>query len=322
MAAQTFEQATRAFLIHQNQLRAGTRFPITTGKTWAHEFERHLFPTLGKLDVAEIRHVHIARVLGPLALFRDGKRRKGHGGPIVAKRLRSRIERVLDFSAVNGHRNPDRPNPARPQLFRELLAAPPSVHHAAPPIDEAPALYRRIRDAEGVVYRAVEFMVLTATRIRETLDATWGELDLERKLWTIPACRQKVARAHTVPLSSAAVACLERMPAGGDRQAAALIFPGRFGALPTRTPARSLHRIGIGFTLHGWRSTCRDIMAEELEIDDETAEFVLAHVKRGLEGAYRRGTSIAKRTVAMQAYADWLSAVTPIAQCGERFTRA
>jgi hypothetical protein len=174
MAAQTFEEATRAFLIHQNRLRAGTRFPVTTGKSWAREFERHLFSPLGKLDVAEIRHSDIARVLGPLALFRGGKRCKGHGGPVVAKRLRARIERVLDFSAVNGHRNPDRPNPARLQLFRELLAAPPGGHHAAPPVDEAPALYQRVRAAEGVAYRAAEFLILTATRARETLDATWG----------------------------------------------------------------------------------------------------------------------------------------------------
>jgi hypothetical protein len=53
--------------------------------------------------------------------------------------------------------------------------------------------------------------------------------------------------------------------------------------------------------------TCRDVMAEELGVEDETAEFCLAHVKRGLEKAYRRGTSVTKRTIAMQAWADWLN---------------
>jgi hypothetical protein len=48
-------------------------------------------------------------------------------------------------------------------------------------------------------------------------------------------------------------------------------------------------------------------MAEELGIDDETAEFVLGHVKCGLKDAYRRGTSLAKRATAMQAWADWLA---------------
>jgi integrase len=115
-------------------------------------------------------------------------------------------------------------------------------------------LYRRIHAAEGVTCRAVEFMVLTADRIREVLDATRSELDLERRIWTVPARRTKLSRDHIVPLSGAAIACLER--AGVDRmlEATALIFPGRYGAMATQTPARVLRRIGVGFTRHGWRS--------------------------------------------------------------------
>jgi integrase len=309
---QTFEEATRAFLVHQNHLRAGTRFPTVTGKHWAAEFELHLFPALGELDVAQIRHVDIVQVLGPLALFRNGKKQKGLGGPNVARRLRARIERVLDFAAVHGFRDPDRPNPARAQLYRELLFAPPGVHHAAPRVAEAPALYRRIRDTEGVAYRAVEFMILTACRIREALDAIWSELDLERKIWVIPASRTKCHRDHIVPLSSAAIACLERAGLYRSPEATDLIFRGRFGAMATSTPRIALRVIGVEFTRHGWRSVCRDAMSDELGVDDETAEFVLGHIKRGLEGAYRRGTALAKRAIAMQAYAGFLGGTSSV----------
>jgi hypothetical protein len=67
-----------------------------------------------------------------------------------------------------------------------------------------------------------------------------------------------------------------------------------------------MRRIGATATNHGWRSIARDALAEELDVDFETAEFVLGHVKQGVEGAYRRGTSFQRRRVAMQKYADWL----------------
>jgi hypothetical protein len=69
--------------------------------------------------------------------------------------------------------------------------------------------------------------------------------------------------------------------------------------------------IGItGITLHGWRSVARDALADELDVDRETCEFVLAHIAKGTEGAYRRETAIAKRRVAMERYSSWLKGET------------
>ena len=115
----------------------------------------------------------------------------------------------------------------------------------------------------------------------------------------------KMNVAHTIPLSTGALAVLEKQRAIRQND---WIFPGRFGS-PSSSPsiAKALARIGVGYTCHGWRSTCRDAMADELKVDAETAEFVLAHIKKGVEGAYRRATAIEKRRVAMERYLLWLA---------------
>jgi integrase len=189
--------------------------------------------------------------------------------------------------------------------------SPPVEHFAAPPLDKAPALYQRIAAQEGTIYRAVECMILSATRLRETLDAKFSEVDLAAKTWTIPAARAKMSRDHVVPLSEAAIRCFERV--AGSRSCGYL-FPGRFGDAPFGSTALSLalRRIGVtGLTNHGWRSVAKDAMAEKLDIDNETSEFALGHVKTGLEAAYRRGSSIEKRRVAMEKYSLWLAGIGP-----------
>ena len=88
------------------------------------------------------------------------------------------------------------------------------------------------------------------------------------------------------------------------------VFPGRFGSPRSSTIAPALKRIGVGYTLHGWRSVARDAMADILDVDRETCEFVLAHIAKGVEGAYRRETALAKRRVAMERYSSWLAGET------------
>ena len=91
-----------------------------------------------------------------------------------------------------------------------------------------------------------------------------------------------------------------------------LVFSGRYGGpRGSSSIAKALAKIGVGYTLHGWRSTVRDVMADKLNVDRETAEFCLAHVTGGVEGAYRRATGIAKRVVAMERLALWLAGQEP-----------
>jgi integrase len=308
--SQTFAQAAQAYLDHLTAQRANTKWPGYSSRNWESSLRRFALPKIGKLDVREIKHSHVASILAPLSLVHEKNKTRGKGGPVVAAQLRSRIERTLDFAAAHGFRDPDTPNPARPELLKVVLGNTPATkHHAAPPLAEAPALFQRIHEAEGSVYRAAEFLILTATRVRETLDAKWDEIDLATATWTIPAARMKMSVAHVVPLSSGAMAVLAKQEAIRQN---GFLFPGRFGSpRGSATIAPALKRIGItGITLHGWRSVARDALADVLDVDRETCEFVLAHVAKGVEGAYRRETALAKRRVAMERYASWLAGET------------
>jgi integrase len=248
VGTQTFSEAVEAYLKHSIAEKTAkdknSKFGGATVRSWRSVLRRYAAPVIGKLNVVDVTHSHVASILKPLVIE----------NPTVAFRLRSRIETVLEFSAATGYRSPESPNPARASLFKTLLgSAPPTTHFAAPPLGEAPELYRRIRDTGGTIYRAAEFMILTCCRIREALDATWAEIDLAEKTWTIGAERSKMGRAHVVPLSDAAVKVIER--AAAWRASDKYIFPGRYNSPFSSTAmAPALARIGVGYSRHGWRS--------------------------------------------------------------------
>jgi integrase len=309
--SQTFAEAEQAYLKHLKAQKAGTKFPLGTLLRWESTLRRFVLPKIGPKDVREIRHSDIAGILAPLSLVKETNKVKGAGGPTIAHQLRSRIERILDFAAAHGFRDPDAPNPARPQLLKVVLGnAAPSKHHAAPPVSEARELFARIHSSDASIYRAAEFLVLTVTRLRETLDARWEEVDFATATWTLPARRMKTGVAHIVPLSTGALDVLHRQAALRQNE---WVFPGRYGSpWGSSSLAKALAKIGIKYTLHGWRSVARDTMADVLDVDRETAEMVLAHVTKGVEGAYRRATALDKRRVAMERYGAWLAGASNV----------
>ena len=119
--------------------------------------------------------------------------------------MRARIERVLDWATVRGYRKGD--NPARWQAHLDhLLPAQGATvrHHAALPYAEVAGFVAGLRERQETSARAFEFLILTAARTSEVLNATWDEFDAERWVWTIPAERMKAAREHRIPLSDRA----------------------------------------------------------------------------------------------------------------------
>jgi integrase len=302
-SVRTFDQVAEEFLAHICKQQENTKFPRVTARIWRSTLTRFVLPQIGSLDVRAVHYHHVVSILAPLSLT---TRTRNKGGPSVARKLQSRIARILDWAAARGYRDPDLPNPARRELLKDVIGKKlPTRHHAAPPLNEAQELYSRIKGADGSLYRAAELMILCATRVKEALDARWEEVDWEARTWTLPAHRTKMARDHVIPLSDRAISLLEDQHAirMSDR-----VFPNTIGVSFSRTcVGPALARIGVGYTLHGWRSCCMDVMSEELGIDSETTEFVLGHVKTGVTGAYRRGSSLARRTRTMQAWADWLN---------------
>ena len=144
--------------------------------------------------------------------------------PETASRVRQRIEAVLDYAAAMGARSGD--NPARWRGHLDHLLPKPSKvraveHHAALDWREAPAFMAELAQREGIGAKALAFAILTAARSGEVRGMTWGEIDREAAVWTVPAERIKAGKEHRVPLTPAALALL-----GEAGEPDALVFPG------------------------------------------------------------------------------------------------
>ena len=227
--------------------------------------------------------------------------------PETASRLRGRIEAVLDAAKARGFIGRGKANPARWRGHLDKLlpkrAKLTRGHHAAMPYADIPAFVAGLRARPATAARALEFAILTATRSGEALAACWDEIDLDAKVWTVPADRTKAAREHRVPLSDRAIAILTEMENGrtGDH-----VFPGQRSGRPLSGMAFEmlLRRIGSLFTAHGFRSSFRDWAGNETHFPRELAEHALAHVIGDkAEQAYRRSDALARRRELMDAWA-------------------
>jgi integrase len=277
---------------------------------WTATLATYVYPTLGELPVSAIDAGLVVQVLDPIWTEK----------PETASRVRGRIEAVLDAATVRGFRQG--PNPAQWKgNLAHILPARGKVrgveHHAALPIDDIPEFLETLRGREGMAARALEFTILTAARTGEVLGARWGEIDLDAKVWTVPAVRMKAGREHRVPLSEAAVVVLESVrPLALMRDdkpdLTAPVFPGPRRALPMSNMVMLmlLRRMKRGdLTAHGFRSTFSDWAAERTGYPREVVEMALAHaVENKVEAAYRRGDLFEKRRQLAEAWARFCAA--------------
>jgi integrase len=299
----TFDQCAEAYIAAH---RSGWKNPKHANQ-WENTIETYASPFIGKMPVALVDTALVVKVLQPIWQTKME----------TATRLRGRIESILDWATVSKYRQGD--NPARWRGHLDNLLADPSrskrtAHHPALPWQEIGAFMAALRGQEGIAAKAVELAILTACRSGEVRLATWAEFDLDAALWVIPADRMKAKREHRVPLSTAALALLKSMPRLGS-----LVFPGVKSGKPLSDmslPAvlRRMKRDDI--TVHGFRSSFRDWCAESdaNSFPREVCEHALAHsLPDKVEAAYRRGDLIVKRTMLMQAWADYCGTVPVVA---------
>jgi integrase len=268
---------------------------------WPSTFETYVYPTMGTVLVGEVTQAHVMAVLLPIWKTKTQ----------TATRLRGRIEQVLAWATAAGFRQGE--NCARwTGLLDQLLPAPGKVakvqHHRALPIDDMPAFIKALRQHEGLSPKTLEFVVLTAARSGEVRGATWAEIDMEAKVWTIPSERMKAGKEHRVPLSTQAIKLLEAMPRieGTD-----LVFPApRGGQLSDMTLTALTRRMKLDAVPHGFRSTFRDWVFERTDYPRDLAEAALAHaLESKVEAAYRRGDALERRRAMMQAWANYCEGV-------------
>jgi integrase len=161
-----------------------------------------------------------------------------------------------------------------------------------------------LRQREGVAVRALEFLILTAARRGEVIEAEWSEIDFDEKVWTRPAAKMKMKREHKVPLSARAIEILQALPCE-DGNAHVFIGTQRPGAaLSHMTMAQVLTRMERkDITVHGFRSSFRDWGSESTSYPNHVLEMALAHaIGNAVEEAYRRGDLFDKRKRLMT---DW-----------------
>jgi integrase len=298
--AMTFADCATAYM---NAHEAGWRNPKHR-QQWKNTLATYVSPAVGKLPVSAVDTGLVLKVLEPIWTRK----------PETASRVRGRMEAVLDWAKVRGYRTGENPARWRGHLDH-LLPAKAKVrkveHHAALPYARIGAFSVGLRKQDGIASRALEFLVLTATRTGETLGATWDEVDMGAKLWTIPASRMKAGKEqHRVPLSDAALAVLQQMH---DIRHSGYVFPGGREGRPLSETSllMLLRRMGHGeITAHGFRSTFRDWAAERTNFPREVAEMALAHaIPDAVEAAYRRGDLFEKRRKLMDAWAAYCAKV-------------
>jgi integrase len=222
--------------------------------------------------------------------------------------VKQRLKTVFDWARAAGHRSGENPV----DTVRKGLPKQPerSGHHSALPYSEVPGFVEALRDsAIGEIGRlAFELLILTATRTSETLGAKRTEVDLEQKVWAIPADRMKAGREHRIPLSPRAVEIIKRaldLSAGSE-----LVFASSRPDRPLSNMVflMALRRMERATTAHGFRSAFRDWAAERTNFPREVAEMALAHViKDKAEAAYRRGDLLEKRRALMDAWSAYVA---------------
>ncbi|NVN10657.1 tyrosine-type recombinase/integrase [Nguyenibacter vanlangensis] len=263
----------------------------------------HICPVIGKKPVAAVDTDDALSVLRPIWTSK----------PETAGRARWLIENILDYAKIHKWREGE--NPARWRGHLSNVLPRPS---AIAKVEHRPAVDRKhigevmgkLVESQGMAARAVRFVCLTAARSGEVRGALWSEIDLEAKMWIVPAERMKMAREHRVPLSESALDVLREALPLRDQKAGDLVFPGQKRGKPLSDVAlsKALHAAAgtKDVTVHGLRSTFRDWAAEETDHPGEVAEMALAHaIGSKVEAAYRRGDLIQKRAEMMAAWAAY-----------------
>lgn len=284
-------------------------------KQWLSSIQRLAVPSIGPMLVRDIATSDILRMLEPHWRERTA----------TAKKLRGRVEAVLTWATVAGHREGDNPAAWRGNL-KELLPAPSKVskpqHHPALAISDVSAWWTALKHREGMAARALQFLALTAARSGEVRGMTWEEVEFAKSgaaggIWAIPASRMKNSREHRVPLSGESVALLRALPKLDGSQH--VFFAPRGGQLSDMALSAVMRRIQeaesekgrAGFldlqskrpaVPHGLRSTFRQWAAER-GYPRDMAELALAHWQgTEVERAYQRSDMLDRRRAMM---ADW-----------------
>jgi len=231
--------------------------------------------------------------------------------PEDARRGLDRYNLAHYFEIALFHDDTDFRNPAEltKQLREKLPRRPKRVvrHHPALPYAEAPQFMVDISGATGTAASMLCFLIFTACRTNEVVEARWSEIDRPSSTWRIPDERMKMDQDHVVPLSDPALAILDKMRDGIQDE---LVFRNPDGGVFSENAMLAvLDRLGYSqVTVHGFRSTFATWAEECTDYPDGVREAALAHkYKSETTAAYQRGQKLEKRRALMKDWAQFLA---------------
>lgn len=272
------------------QLKSKSVTPDYAKDIW-RSLEKDVFPAIGEIPVQKIKARTLVEALEPI---------KARGALETVRRLVQRINEIMIYAVKTGLIDA---NPASGVGMASEKPKKQNMPTLRP--EELPKLMRSlIMSNLSVSTRClIEWQLLTLVRPSEASGTRWAEIDLDAKLWTIPAERMKAKREHIVPLSTQALEILEVMkPISANREH---VFPSRNDPkqpMNSQTANAALKRIGYGGKLvaHGLRSIVSTAMNEAC-FNSDVIEAALAHTdKNEVRRAYNRSTYLSQRRDLME----------------------
>jgi integrase len=274
----TFKAAARKFYaVHVDTWRNAK-----VQRQWLSTLEKYASPLLAERPVRAI----------DTALINEALAERWTKTPTTAARVRERVLRIIKWTSEG------MPLPASVATRKRRA-------HPALAYTQLPAFMDLLRQREGVAARALEFLILTATRTGDVLGARWSEIDLHARVWVIPAHRTKQGREHRTPLSDRAVEILRSVPREENNEH---VFVGtkRGRGLGDHTLLELTQELRSGITAHGFRASFKTWSDETQHVENAVVEAALGHASGDkTEMAYRRGDMLTKRARLMNAWADY-----------------
>lgn len=265
---------------------------------WRSTLTTYAFGMIGDISVDEITTEQILQVLIPMWETKTE----------TMKRVRGRIESVLDWAAAKGLRAHENPARWRKNLD-QYLSSPKKIQalreQATLPVDQIPQFMNTLQTAKGVGAKCLEFSILTACKTGQARQATWSEIDFSEKSWNIPIDHNRQSkRPFRIPLSDQAILLLNSLPKGQGQD---LIFPVKGTTMSNMTILSAIRRLRIDAVPDGFRNTfslwCTSTKGTSLDV----CEMALGHaLGKKTEGAYRSASMYADRSRLMQEWANFL----------------
>ena len=267
---------------------------------WHNTLRQYAFPILDEVPFHAIKSDHVFRVLKPIWYIKSE----------TASRIQQRIARIMGYAISREYYVGSNITDWKTNI-KFLLKKPyrEPKHHPSLHYSKLPDFYAKLCEIDTTATKAMRLAILTVARTSEVTLMSYGEVDLDKKIWTIPGERMKAHKEHRVPLSDEALILLDIV---NSKHNYFHIFQGHKPDMPLSNNAmgkfvRDNYR-HMKFTVHGFRSTFRDWAAETGNYDQNKVEFALAHqLPTRSQAAYFRSDLFDKRRILMDEWAEFVT---------------